>query len=504
MALLVGWLRAAAGCAALVPLGALAADGAAANFELAGGYESLSLPAGESMGLASIALRHAFTPNFSAGVASYAAVRGERGGFITLGLTGEGRWPLGAAWSAEAGGFVGAGGGRGGYALSGGGLMLRAHAGLAYDTTALGLPGRWSVGASHVRFPDGAIRSNQAYVAYTLPFNALARPGWSTEPLSLNAAQLDGLAPRAHELAVVARALRVTDGTRADAGAAQADFTLLGAEWRTWLGPHTYVRFETEGAMGGGATGYMQILAGGGVRLPLARGLAAHATVAVGAGGGGGVDTGGGFLLDAGLGLQLDLGNRWFAELAAQHLRAPSGELRANSAAVKLGYRFGPATADTAEPVFEPHALRLRAVNQSYFQAADNWRSHHADQSVQNLGVAIDAFLSPNLYLTGQGLAAWRGDAGAYMTGQVGAGLRQPLFGPVFAEAELLFGAAGGGGLAMGSGAVVQANAGVVWQASDALSLHLSAGELRAINGDFRAHVVGLALGYRFTAYARR
>lgn len=481
-----------------------AQDPAPVQSSLSGSYEQVSLPGNETMGFASIGLSQHFTQNMSLGVASYAAVKGERGGFITLGFTGEGNWPLDNGWSLEAGGFVGAGGGRGGYMLSGGGLMLRANAGIGLELVAAGLPGRLSAGVSHIRFPDGNIASTQPYLSYALPFDSLIGPGWNYGSAEYSPALAKQLGLRTHEVGVVTRWMAVSDGTRNDTGGAQADFDLLGIEWRTWLGRYAYARLESEGAMGGGATGYMQILGGVGLRVPLTSRLTALASASLGGGGGGGVDTGGGFLVDAGVGLQGDITRRWFAEAAIQHLRAPSASLEANSAALKLGYRFGPKDSDNSVAVLEPHALRIRAANQTYIQAADNWRSHHTNQSVQNLGVQVDAFISPEFYLTGQGLAAWHGDAGAYMTGQVGAGRRIPFSQQFSAELELLFGAAGGGGLEMGSGLVTQGNAGVVWQATDSLSLHASAGYLYALDGMFRAKVAGLAVGYRFTGYSLR
>ena len=44
---------------------------------------------------------------------------------------------------------------------------------------------------------------------------------------------------------------------------------LLGVEWLSYLDQHWFLKLESEGAMGGQSNGYMQILAGGGYRLPL-------------------------------------------------------------------------------------------------------------------------------------------------------------------------------------------------------------------------------------------
>lgn len=104
--------------------------------------------------------------------------------------------------------------------------------------------------------------------------------------------------------------------------------------------------------------------------------------------------------------------------------------------------------------------LRVRAMNQTYLKASDQWRTREVDQSVNNLGFALDYFITPKIYLSGQGLAAYSGNAGAYMTGLLGAGVQQPISRDWFLTAEGLVGAAGGGTMAKGNGAVWQLNAG--------------------------------------------
>ena len=89
------------------------------------------------------------------------------------------------------------------------------------------------------------------------------------------------------------------------------------------------------------------------------------------------------------------------------------------------------------------------------------------------------------------------------MTGLFGAGLQQGLGEHWFAEVEGLVGAAGGGGLATGSGLVVQANASVGYRLSPSLSLMFSAGRMAAPNGPFKAKVAGLGLAWQFTGLTR-
>lgn len=113
----------------------------------------------------------------------------------------------------------------------------------------------------------------------------------------------------------------------------------------------------------------------------------------------------------------------------------------------------------------------MRTVNQSYLQGSPDWRSSNVDSSVHNLGVQLDYFLpgakgAMPLFLTGQGLAAYAGKAGAYMTGLLGVGAQAPLSADWFVEGEGLVGAAGGGGLAVGKCLVSQVNAGVGYRLS--------------------------------------
>ncbi len=114
------------------------------------------------------------------------------------------------------------------------------------------------------------------------------------------------------------------------------------------------------------------------------------------------------------------------------------------------------------------------------------------------MGVALDYFFNPHVYVTGQGLAAYTGDAGAYMTGLLGLGVQTNLSRRWFLTAEALVGAAGGGTMAMGNGSVWQVNAGLGYRLTDNVALTLMAGRMQAPTGQFKANVVGASLSYRF------
>ena len=471
--------------------------------------ETLSLPGNEKMGMLGGSVLLDVSEHLRMGLASYGAVSGARGGFITLGLAGELHQPLTNTWSARTGLFVGAGGGRGGYTLSGGGLMLRTDAGVVYASQGLGNLG---FGVSHVDFPTGTISSTQAYVQYEYPFHSLLRPGWpdSSHAVAM-VAGTPGLQAQTNNLAAVYRTYQLPASVVRDDGSVQhKSMQLMGVEWETYLDERWFLKLESEGAMGGQSNGYMQILAGAGYRYPLSNSLAAKVHAAMGPAGGGGVDTGGGLLLDTGIALQRKLGQNLLLELGLSALQAPSRSFVAQSLDLKLGYQFGtPAVgglrvSEDALAAFEGRKLRIRVADQTYYKAAPQWRNRSLDDPVGNLGVQLDYFFSPTAFLTGQGLAAYRGDAGAYMTGQMGAGVQQRLNERWFVEAEALAGAAGGGGLAVGGGLVLQANGSLGYRLSDAVSLMATLGRVQALGGDFKAHVVGVSVAYHFLGYSER
>lgn len=485
---------------------AVSQDAKLSSGEVRVSYEQLRLPGGEDMGFAGLGAYREFKDHFSLGVVSYSAVRGQRGGFITLGATGALHFPVRKPLDLETGMYVGAGGGRGGYALSGGGLLLRAHAGLNLKVPRLGTFG---AGVSFIDAPSGgSIRSTQPYISYTLPFRTLTESGWS-EPssLKLSAEEYEALSPRQHELALVRRQMFALGESRTVAGTPQNGFGLFGAEWRTYFDRHWFAKVESEGAMGGNSTGYMQILGGVGFRAPLSRHFAWTTTGSIGAGGGGNVDTAGGLLLDTTSGLQVFVTDHLYVDASATYLRAPTATFQAAGYALKLGFaqnrrEVSPQTNYTR--VFKANYLRLRMVSQRYLEGSTDWRSHHASEAVDNLGLQLDYFRTPHWYLTGQGIAAYNGNAGAYMTGLVGGGYHHRLWSTMFVEIEGLGGAAGGGGLNMGSGLAFQGNAGLGWQLSDAISIMATGGEIAAANGNFRAHVVGFSVGYHFKSFTQK
>jgi hypothetical protein len=466
-------------------------------------YETWKLPGNERMGMARLGLEKQFNPYFSAGVDGYTAMAGERGGFITLGVSAGLKYPLAPNLQVESGLFVGGGGGRGGRELTGGGLMLRENLGLRYqlsDHVSL------SSGYSWVNFPDhGTIKSRQLYAGLNVSFDSLTETGQlSSYPVQTSGFNL--YTPATHDMMLSWREVRVSDATTTDTGGAQSHLGMIGVRWKTYLSPRWYATFETEAASKGNSRGYMDIMAGLGYRYPVSSSLNLYTDLNAGGGGGGGTNTGGGLLWDWRVGTQYHFDRHWFLDGAVSRFWSPSTNFRSQTVGLSLGYQFGPQLNQGYQGAwkdFDSHGLRLRVAEQTYLKGHANWRNL-PDQSVHNLGVQIDYFISPQWYLTGQGLSAVKGDAGAYSTGQVGAGWRNALSQNTFVELEALLGAAGGGGLNTGSGFVAQTNFNLGYSLNKTFEVLATLGESKALNGDFRAHVVGLSMAYKFNMLSAR
>ena len=126
-----------------------------ANVDLRTSFESVKVPGNEKIGLVGISYLLELQPRLCVGPAVYGSASGPDGGLFTVGVEAALCTILAGPLSLEAGVYVGGGGG--GIAPVGGGLMLRPHADLFWDF------GGFRIGASvsNVRFPSGEINSTQ-------------------------------------------------------------------------------------------------------------------------------------------------------------------------------------------------------------------------------------------------------------------------------------------------------------------------------------------------------
>ena len=437
-------------------------------------YEEWSLSE-EKLGVTGLRFQHDLSPNYLMGIETWMAVKGKRGGFITLGVDGTYKVYISPSLTLYNGIFIGAGGGNGGYYLSGGGLMIRPHVSFSYSLSRLV---DISAGYSHVFFPNGgSIDSSQPFIQLSTPLRNKSSSSINSDT-SLNP---------------IFRYMIPSDNSRTTGNKKQNDFSLIGIEAKSYINDKFYLKLETEGSAGGDSSGYMQILVGTGLEIPLSQRLILHSDISIGGGGGGAVETGGGLLLDAGLGFIYYLSPQIFLGVTEGYMQAPDGELEVQSRALKIGYTSA-GNINKIKHHFDQK--RIRFVYQKYLQADTAWRVHHNHLDVGCLGIQLDSFINEDWYLTGQGIAAESGQAGAYMTGLLGLGREIKWQDKWFVSSEFLLGAAGGGGLATGSGCVWQINYGLGYRVNKKTEILFSGGRIESFDGPFAANVLGLSLNY--------
>ncbi|MBL8303454.1 MAG: hypothetical protein JNM26_11845 [Ideonella sp.] len=480
------WLCALAALSAWPLLAAEPAPGAGqerpSSFKL--GAEVWKLPDGERTGVIGATQRFAFGERWFVGPAVYGAASGRRGGLFVIGGEAVWRHPGPAGSRVEAGLFVGAGGGAA--APVGGGLVLRPQIDWSWP---LG-PGWLGVSAARVHFPSGRITSHQLGLVYTVdgrfrhaasgeePSSGGVRWGLGIDRLWLHVGRAEGRA-----------------GARYGQGGLRVD---------RWLRPGLHVSLEAAGAAQGGADGYAELLAGVGAEWPLwgtAGGKTPHVGLrgALGLAGGGAVDTGGGPLVKLVGSLHWPLGRDLALGLEAGRVAAPDGRWRARLLQVSLGWvldrpvdaGWDPALASPRSDTIEWSAAVAQFPRVRFRDGSDD--------AVQTLGLRVRRVLDPalgeHLQLAGSVHFAAGGHAGAYGAGLIGLAWATPLDRPGWQfGAELLAGAAGGGGVDTRGGAVLQPMLRAGW-ADGAQRWQLGLGQVRALRGGLDGPVIELSYG---------
>jgi len=477
----------------------------ATNSRVRFSYESVNLPVNEKMGFLGSTVLFDVNKWLSVGGGGYGALVGQRGGFITLGGAAEVRQEIASFAEVSSGFFVGAGGGHGGLELAGGGLMFRYHAGAEIKSERWGNIGG---GVSYIDFPLGTVHSIQPYISYNYQFSTLIGHGWLNEPES----DTFGYSPLAEqEFAMLVRTHSVRKGVVQSDGVTPQHKTinLMQLEWNRFLNDDYFLHVEAGGPMGGQSQGYMQILFGGGYRHALLDTTWLKFITSAGVAGGGGVETGGGLLVDASMALQQKLGDHLYAEIATGYTFSPGNSFKSINYAVKIGSHFnvpdfkGRVAMDELDD-FDFSHLRIRAAHQTYYKGSPNWRTRDQGLNIQLVGVQSDYIINDSLYLTGQIFSAYKGKAGAYIVGLVGAGVHIPVAGALYLEAEAMGGPAGGGSLAVGGGLVWQSNAGIGYQFNENYNFIAQYGYMAAATkGNFKAKVATFSLGYNFTLFTK-
>ena len=475
-------------------------------------YEQVKMPNGDpNMGLAGWDYKVYVTPWFFIGPKAYGAVNGDAGGLFTLGMVTGVEHVIKGPFFATASVFAGGGGGRS--SDVGGGAMIQPEVGILYKPSKV-----WGLGVnySYVTFPSGDIHSSQLGLSLLLTSDWLfADPAYAgyrfTDLDRVDFKGADHLAWSHDYLSLIEQTYVPMNNSKDRTGASQTDaMSLLGFEVGHYFDERRFVWVRSSGALHGApSNGYMDVLGGVGYRYPLGTTkVSLLGEMGVGAGGGGDVDTGGGFLVEPGLGLQYDFTEQLASRLTASYLDAPNGNFSATALTVNLLYQLDFATRETgvlsqAQSMevedYAFHGWQAIVLNQTYVRPQ---RSSSDTTSSANLfALQLNQLLSPHFYLAYQGSGAYQGDhVGGLATGLIGAGVQTAMSEPTGwqASAEFLAGAGGGGGLALGGGAIIEPNIGTSYHFNRYFSATLGVGEVIALNDSLNTPIVNAGIRYDF------
>jgi hypothetical protein len=123
------------------------------------------------------------------------------------------------------------------------------------------------------------------------------------------------------------------------------------------------------------------------------------------------------------------------------------------------------------------------------------------NQNMHQISLQINFFLNKYIYASGQSSFANFGDAGAYAEGIVGLGVQSNTFfnNTTSVFAQLLGGAAGGGGISTGQGLIVKPSIGANYKLTDKLSLRGGLGYVKARGGSLSSTYINFGVTYNFS-----
>ncbi|MFY7669929.1 hypothetical protein ACOSP6_02460 [Tenacibaculum sp. MEBiC06402] len=437
-----------------------------------------------------------------AGLGFYGAVGGIRGGFFTLGLN------LGVKKEIYNNLFIDAGlhfgGGGGAAAPDGGGAFILPHASLGYDFKYFSLTTGWS----YINFFDeGTIKSNQFYASVQIPFSFdysdfdIREEEFTTENLKNSKWN-----KKSHRISAMVHLnnLSVEGNSQFTTGTSIKGRTirLAGFEFSSFLNDDWFYFVKADGAFSGIPAGYMDIFIGGGYHLSMNKNRTnIQAKFGVGAGGGGGVDTKGGFLIYPDISLEQKIYDNMYLSINKGYLMSPDSHFL--SSTLGFGLKYYVEKDGTISENKENTKAKLKGVQtilkQDWYLNAN--RNGGFEQDMHQISLQINVFLNKYIYGAGQTSFANFGDAGAYAEGIVGIGVQSNNFlnNKISLFAQVLGGAAGGGGIATGEGFIVKPSAGINLKLTKTLDLRGGIGYVKARGGSLSNVFGSFGLSYNIS-----
>ena len=456
-------------------------------------------------------------PYFYSGLGGYGAVRGNNSGFFALGLESGIQYPFAYSWVLDSGLFLGTGGGHGLSSSIGDGSFLESHLGLDYNFNYFLL----GLAFSHWQFFDGELNNlndNQILLNLTIPTDFSYWPGWASFQNNLfknnflnNNYQFSknyfSITSSFYFPHFFNSQIKNISGEKLT-----SSIGLVGFEIGHYFKPtEPYFIFLTfNGAVSGNKNGYAEALGGLGAEYDLYQNSPFYllSKISLGSGGGGDIDTGGGLIIKPELGLEYKPLDQLGIALTGTYLFSPGSSYQVWSLGLNLNYYFDLGYLGSLENTlfkktpdyFDFNHFRIRLGNQLYIHPQHEDLNNSNNLNINLLDLKLDFFCNKFIYLTGQTAFAYTGNAAGYFSGLIGPGIQSASYHHTYIYAELLAGAAGGAGLDIGTGKMLEPLVGLGYQLTPAWSIYSSFGETLSPNNNLRTKTIDLGFAYGFSA----
>lgn len=437
--------------------------------------------------------------DFYTGLGIYGSVRGERGGFFTLGVNLGYQSLLTDKLFLDTGIHFGGGGGAG--APDGGGAFILPHMNLGYQFDSFSL----TAGYSYINFFDGGqIKSHQLNVGLQIPVN-VDYTGFENSEQEFKASELKNTdwnkKARRMSFMLHLNNLNANGNSKNSAGTSITDTTirLAGFEINSYFNDDWFLFAKFDGAYDGIRAGYMNILLGAGYHFGSNGNRTNILTkFGMGAGGGGSVETKGGMLMYPDISIEQHITNNVFLSVNKGFLMSPDAFFETSTFGVGLKYYTD---INGVRNLENDTKVRFKGfevvVKQDVYLDAD--RILEPTEDMYQIAVQLNYFVNKNFYLAGQTAFANFGNAGAYAEGIVGLGVQTNSFfdNRVNLFLQGLVGGAGGGGISTGEGLIIKPSVGMNYQINSGFSLRGAVGYVKARGGSLSSPMINLGLSYR-------
>tara|TARA_A100001015_G_scaffold313054_1_gene419434 strand:+ start:3352 stop:4878 length:1527 start_codon:yes stop_codon:yes gene_type:complete len=461
-------------------------------------YESITAPENNPMGLIGVhyELNNFLNSNTYLGIGGYGALVGDYGGFFTAGITPGIRITQFDPIIFDLGIFIGGGGGAS--AFPGDGEMIRAHSYIGYKLTHSKL---W-LGIAKQQISKTSVNPSVIF-------------GYSSQLSFLMNYQKSNTATPLISLNNISKyAFSITPSwttyfpTSRDQGrnstSINTSISLLTLDISKQIKNNFSGNFSLSGANSESADGYGAIFIGTSYNLPISK-FQFTPQIKLGMAGGGTIDTGGGLLIHPQIFTSYYINSQYALASTIGYIKAPSGTFETWQTSIGLQFNaFLKKTNHANTPIIvskkSPYNFKWFIENKTTIPARNIVLKTNIpyEKQIQFFGCGLKLPITKNIDSIFSTYWAYDGEVGAYAEGNFGVNLHTLVHPKLNLEIELLFGAAGGGGINVNKGTIHQETINISYKLFKTTSLVTKLGYQGAFSSD-SFHGTVLGIGFKQT-----